>query len=146
MHPAGSPILFCGPTQEPVLATAYKGKNWERFWKKCKWRKNSLAVGEACMATFWPTPGFKGRTFWLWVLKEEIPDSKRGMYVPLLQRFVQCTCRKHFTIQHKVYINIKAWTNICRQTNNRRYSIYVHHTHCFRSLLRSKITQIDLSS
>ena len=25
------PILFCRPTQEPVLATANTGKNWERF-------------------------------------------------------------------------------------------------------------------
>ena len=26
LHPAGRPILFCGPTQEPVLTTAYAGK------------------------------------------------------------------------------------------------------------------------
>ena len=31
------PILFCSPTQEPVLATANTGKNRERFWKKCRW-------------------------------------------------------------------------------------------------------------
>ena len=31
------PILFCRPTQEPVLATANTGKNWEKFWKKCRW-------------------------------------------------------------------------------------------------------------
>ena len=32
----GGPILFCGPTQEPELATANTGKkNWERFLKKC---------------------------------------------------------------------------------------------------------------
>ena len=37
LHPAGWPILFCGPTQEPVLATANTGKTWERFWKKCRW-------------------------------------------------------------------------------------------------------------
>ena len=53
--PAGWPILFCGPTQEPVLATANIGKNWERFWKKCRWmgrvalRKKFLAVSLACM-------------------------------------------------------------------------------------------------
>ena len=33
LHPAGWPILFCGPTQELVLATANTGKNQERFWK-----------------------------------------------------------------------------------------------------------------
>ena len=34
LHPAGWPILFCGPKQEPVLATANTGKIQERFWKK----------------------------------------------------------------------------------------------------------------
>ena len=33
LHPAGWPILFCWPTQEPVLATASTGKNWKRFGK-----------------------------------------------------------------------------------------------------------------
>ena len=37
LHPAGWPILFCGPTQEQVLATANAGKKQERFWKKCTW-------------------------------------------------------------------------------------------------------------
>ena len=71
---AGRPILFCGPTQEPALATANEGKNRERFWKKnaCEWtgrveiRKKFLAVSVACMAMYWPTPGFKGRTFKLY--------------------------------------------------------------------------------
>ena len=36
LHPGGWPVLFCGPTQEPVLATANTGKNRERFWKKMK--------------------------------------------------------------------------------------------------------------
>ena len=31
-------------------------------------RKKSLAVSVACMATYWPAPGFKGRTFKLFVL------------------------------------------------------------------------------
>ena len=31
-------------------------------------REKSLAVGVACMATYRPVPGFKGRTFELWVL------------------------------------------------------------------------------
>ena len=33
LQSAGWPILFCGPTQEPVLATANTEKNRERFWK-----------------------------------------------------------------------------------------------------------------
>ena len=33
-------------------------------------RKKSLAVGEACMAFFWPTPGLKGRTFEFWALNK----------------------------------------------------------------------------
>ena len=37
LNPAGWPISFCGPTQEPVLATANTGKTRERFWKKCRW-------------------------------------------------------------------------------------------------------------
>ena len=44
--------------------------------KKCRWmdrkveisKEETLAVSEACMATYWPTPGFKGRTFKLCVL------------------------------------------------------------------------------
>ena len=27
LQPTGWPILFCGPTQDPMLATANKGKN-----------------------------------------------------------------------------------------------------------------------
>ena len=37
LHPAGWNILFCWPTQEPVLATANTGKSLERFGEKCKW-------------------------------------------------------------------------------------------------------------
>ena len=37
LHPAVWPILFCGPTQEPVLAISNTGKTWEKFWKKCRW-------------------------------------------------------------------------------------------------------------
>ena len=59
LHPAGWPILFCGPTQEPCVSHSQKRKNRERFWKKCRWmdrncrnkqaRKKSLAVSVACM-------------------------------------------------------------------------------------------------
>ena len=60
--------LFCGPTHEAALATAYTGTNKqttttnrERFEKnEGEWtgqikiisKKKSLAVGEACMAIF----------------------------------------------------------------------------------------------
>ena len=56
LHPAEWPILFCGPTKEPVLATANAGKNQERLWKKCRWMN------------------WKGRN------KEEIPGSKHSKY------------------------------------------------------------------
>ena len=59
LHPAGRPISFCGPTQEPVLATANTGKK-SRFWEKHvdEWtgkveiRKKSLAVSVACMVIY----------------------------------------------------------------------------------------------
>ena len=31
----GDLVLFCGPTREPVSATASTGKTRERFWKIC---------------------------------------------------------------------------------------------------------------
>ena len=34
LHSAGWPILFCGPTKEPMLATANTRKSWERFTEK----------------------------------------------------------------------------------------------------------------
>ena len=56
LHPAGWPILFCGPTQELESATANTGKTRERFLKN---------VGE-----------WTGR---LEISKEEIHGSKRCM-------------------------------------------------------------------
>ena len=57
LHPAGCPILFCGPTQEPVLATANTGKTWERFLKKCSdWTRR------------------------VEISKEEIPGSKHSLF------------------------------------------------------------------
>ena len=37
LHPAGWPILFCGPTQEPCVSHSQHKKTRERFWKKCRW-------------------------------------------------------------------------------------------------------------
>ena len=37
LHPAGWPILFCGPTQEPKLATAKTRKNTGDVLEKCRW-------------------------------------------------------------------------------------------------------------
>ena len=37
LHPTGWPIVFCGPTREPELATADTGKKLEEIWKKCRW-------------------------------------------------------------------------------------------------------------
>ena len=76
LHPAGWPILFCGPTQEPVSAAANAGKTREVFfflknageWTgRVKISKEEIP-GLACMAIYWPTPGFKGRVFELCVL------------------------------------------------------------------------------
>ena len=73
------PILSCWPTQKPPLATANKGKTQVRFWgekkkEKVYWqgryklaREKFVAVGIACMALYWPTPGFQRRTFVVWV-------------------------------------------------------------------------------
>ena len=57
LHTAGWTILFCGPTREPVLATANRGKKWEEVEKNAG--------------------GWTGRVE---IIKEEIPGSKRGMY------------------------------------------------------------------
>ena len=77
LHPTGWPIIFCGPTQEPVLAKANTGKNCERFWKNAgEWNgrleisKEEIPGSKRSMYSYiyWPTPGFKGRTFRLCVL------------------------------------------------------------------------------
>ena len=40
LHPARWPRLFCGPTQEPVLAAANTEKTWERFGKNAgEWNR-----------------------------------------------------------------------------------------------------------
>ena len=54
-------ILFCGPTQEPVLAAANTGKTQERFEKN---------AGE-----------WTGRVE---ISKEDIPGSKRSMHGNIL--------------------------------------------------------------
>ena len=57
LHSAGWLILFCRPTQEPVLATANTGKNWNRFLKNAgEWTRR------------------------VEISKEEITGSKRSMY------------------------------------------------------------------
>ena len=76
LHPTGWPILFCGPTQEPCISHSQQRRNRERFWKKCRWmdrngrykQGRNLAFSVACLAIYWPTLGFKGRTFELFVL------------------------------------------------------------------------------
>ena len=57
LHPAGWPILFYGPTQQPVLATADAGKNWSGFGKNADESTGKVEIN-----------------------KEEIPGSKRSMY------------------------------------------------------------------
>ena len=59
LPPAGWPILFCGPTQEPCASHSQHRKNRERFWKNAgEWtgsveiskEEKFLAVSVACMA------------------------------------------------------------------------------------------------
>ena len=57
-------ILFCGRTQEPMLATVNTGKNCERFWKKYRWMDPKVKIS-----------------------KEEIPGSKHSMYGYILTYF-----------------------------------------------------------
>ena len=76
LHSARWPILFCGPTQEPVLAAANTGKTWERFSKNAgEWtwrveiRKEEIPGSKSSRhAINTPTAGFKGITFKLRVL------------------------------------------------------------------------------
>ena len=57
LHPAGWPILFCEPTEEPVLATANTGKAQESFGKNAgEWTRRVK------------------------ISKEETPGSKCCMY------------------------------------------------------------------
>ena len=58
LHQAGWPILFCGPTQEPVLATANAGKKSVEVLEK--------NAGE-----------LTGRAE---ISRKEIPGTKRSMY------------------------------------------------------------------
>ena len=57
LPPAGWPISFCGPAQEPALAATNTGKTRERFWKNAG-----------------------GWTRRVEISKEEIPGSKRSMH------------------------------------------------------------------
>ena len=67
LPPAGWPILFCRPTQELCVSQSQHRQNREKFLKKCTWMDRK-AESIACLAIYWPTPGFKGRTFKLCVL------------------------------------------------------------------------------
>ena len=91
-EPASSKMtfLFRVCTKELVLAAANTEKTWERFWKnagewtgRVKIRKKSLAISIACMAIYWPTPGFKGRTFQFYVLNlHNFPNlNKRKLFL-----------------------------------------------------------------
>ena len=62
LHPAGWPISFCGPTQEPCVSYSQHRKNFGRGFGK--------NAGE-----------WTGRVE---ISKEEIPGSKRSMYGYLL--------------------------------------------------------------
>ena len=63
VHPTVWRILFCEPTQEPVLATANTGKNRERFWNKCRWmeRKGRNERGRNPYPNWWRPKENPGR-------------------------------------------------------------------------------------
>ena len=76
LPPTGLPILFCGPAQETCVSHSQQRKIWERFRKQnaSEWtgrveRSKEEIPGSkrSIMAIYWPTPGFKGRTFKLFV-------------------------------------------------------------------------------
>ena len=68
LHSAGWPILFCGPTQEPVLATANTGENRERFGKNAGERTRRAEISKEEIPGSKRSIGFKGRMFKLCVL------------------------------------------------------------------------------
>ena len=78
LYPTGWPILFCEPTKEPCVSHSQHRKNRERFWKNAgEWTERVEISKEeipgsmwACMAVYWPTPGFKGRTYKFCVLNK----------------------------------------------------------------------------
>ena len=65
LHPAGWPIWFCKPTQESVLAT---GKTRERLLENASEWTGRVEISKKEVPLYWPTPGFKRRTFKLCVL------------------------------------------------------------------------------
>ena len=64
LHPAGWPILFCGPTQELVLATANTGEIGRSVGKKAGDWTGRVEISE-----------------------EEIPGGKRSMYGYIMTYF-----------------------------------------------------------
>ena len=58
LHPVRWPILFCGPTQEPVLATANTENTQQRFWEKCRW----MDCGVWNILSIWHIRGPKAKT------------------------------------------------------------------------------------
>ena len=73
----GDLFYSAGLHRKHLLATANTAEIGRGFGEKCRWMdrtdrnkqgKKSLAVSVACMAIYWPSPGFRGRTFKLCVL------------------------------------------------------------------------------
>ena len=107
-HQAGWPISFCGPTQQPVLATANTIKTRERFWKNAgEWTgKVEISKEEihGSKYVYWPTPGFKGRTFKLYVLI----------------RWDFNFCVRSFLLQSTCHV--RTISSVCANNNITRYS------------------------
>ena len=86
--------------------------------------KNSLAVSVACMAIYWPIPGFKGRTFKLCVLTRwdfnfcVRCSPLRGMPAKIVDRSYS---------PHKIHSSCQCW----RTTYGENYTLNVFSCSCF---------------
>ena len=63
-------------------------------------RKKSLAVGVACMATYGPAPGLKGRTFELKLLTDGSTSASAVPYSELVSWYFEPRARNLHTCSH----------------------------------------------
>ena len=105
LHPAGYQFYSAGLHRKHVLAIANTGTIGRDFGKNAgEWaasveisnEEKSLTVSVACMAIYWPTPGFKRRTFKLCVLTRW--DFNFCVRSPLLRGLVFRSCWKVYRV------------------------------------------------
>ena len=113
------PILYCESTQltQEKLGKGFEKNNaveWTGRLEISSWKK-SLADGEACMAIFWPAPGFKERTFKRWVFKRWIftfcvGSTRLGDIVLVVVVVVVVLSQRH----NKWHTSRKIWLEVLR--------------------------------